>query len=269
LARVSPDGTRIAVDIQGSNRDIWIWDLRRRALTRLTDDSAEDAMPLWSIDGQRIFFASNRRGAFDIFSTAADGASAPRLELGGRKFVAPNSFTPDGVRLVVYEDFRDLDVLDLTSGDLQPLLRGVAGLGQLSPDGHWLAYESRESPEHPEIFLRPFPDVMTRREKVSIAGGRSPLWGATGSGELYYIDIEGHMMAVAIELSPSLRLGAVTRLFDWEKPPSGPTARLYDISPVDGRFLMVKLGAAPADKPTDLSVTLNWFAELRRVVPVQ
>jgi serine/threonine-protein kinase len=269
LARVSPDGARVAIDIQGSNRDIWIWDLRRRALTRLTDDPAEDAMPLWSIDGQRIFFASNRSGAFDIFSTAADGASAPRLELGGRKFVAPNSFTPDGVRLVVYEDFRDLDVLDLTSGDLQPLLRGVAGLGQLSPDGHWLAYESRESPEHPEIFLRPFPDVMTRREKVSIAGGRSPLWGARGSGELYYLDLEGHMMAAAIELSPSLRLGAVKRLFDWQKPPLGPTARLYDISPVDGRFLMVKPGATPVDKPTDLSVTLNWFVELRRLVSVE
>jgi hypothetical protein len=77
------------------------------------------------------------------------------------------------------------------------------------------------------------------------------------------------MMAAAIEPSPHLRLGAVTKLFDWEKPPPGPTARLYDISPVDGRFLMVKRGAAPVEKPTDLSVTLNWFAELRRLVPLQ
>jgi eukaryotic-like serine/threonine-protein kinase len=268
-ARVSPDGASVAVDVQGSNRDIWIWDLRRRAFTRLTDDPAEDAMPLWSTDGRRIFFASNRSGAFDILSTAADGASAPRLELGGRKFVAPNSFAPDGNRLVVYEDFRDLDVLDLKTGDLRPLLPGVAGLGQVSPDGHWLAYESRESPEHAEIFLRPFPDVTSRREKVSIAGGRSPYWSAPGSGELYYLDLEGHMMAAAIELSPHLRLGAVTKLFDWEKPPPGPTARLYDVSLVDGRFLMVKRGAAPVDKPTDLSVTLNWFAELRRLAPLQ
>ena len=93
---------------------------------------------------------------------------------------------------------------------------------QVSPDGNWIAYESNESGNQFEIFLRPFPDVSGRREKVSIDGGRFPLWGPKGSGELFYVDLNGGMMAAAVKLSPSLSLGGVTKLFDWEKPRRGP-----------------------------------------------
>jgi hypothetical protein len=61
----------------------------------------------------------------------------------------------------------------------------------VSPDGHWIAYESDESGDDIEIFLRPFPDVGTRREKISLAGGRFPTWGAQGTDELFYVDLDG------------------------------------------------------------------------------
>ena len=83
-----------------------------------------------------------------------------------------------------------------------------------------MAYESNESGDQFEIFLRPFPNVSERREKVSIDGGRFPLWGPKGSDELFYVDLDGGMMAASVKLSPSLSLGRVTKLFEWEKPPA-------------------------------------------------
>jgi eukaryotic-like serine/threonine-protein kinase len=262
--RISPDGTRVALDLPGSNRDIWIWDLRRSSLTRLTSSVGEDMLPLWSIDGLRLFFASNRAGTFDIYSQAADGSSEASVVLPGPLFDVPNSFSPDGKQLVVYEEFRDLGVLDLETGKFRLLLDGPADdrLGEVSPDGKWIAYESQEPGQRTEIYLRPFPNVAERREKVSIDGGRYPVWGRRGSNELYYVDLEGKMMAVAVETSPTLRLGAAAKLFDWAPPPLYRSGRPYDISPIDGRFLMTKalLDAAPS---VDVSVVLNWFTELR------
>jgi serine/threonine-protein kinase len=264
--RMSPDGTRIALDWQGPGRDLWTWDLSRHTLTRVTDDPSEDMLPIWSPDSRRIFFASNREGQFHIYSTAADGGSPARLEFDGHKFDAPNSFTRDGTQLFTFEGFHDLDVVDLATGNARPLLHGdnIQGDGAISPDGHWIAYESFEPKG--EIYLRPFPDVMSRREKVSTAGGRYPVWARNGSNELYYIDLEGNMMAVAVETSPELRLGTATRLFRWEEPPQLVTGIPYDLSPTDGRFLMLRQGVPPVDASVDLSVTLNWLAEVEHVV---
>ena len=85
--------------------------------------------------------------------------------------------------------------------------------------------------------------------------------------EGFYIDLNGAMMAVAVTLSPSLALGPVTKLFEWEKPPRGVSGPRYDISPLDGRFLMIKPATAAAGQVVDISVVLNWFEELREQVP--
>jgi serine/threonine-protein kinase len=271
-ARISPDGTRVALDIPGVNRDISIWNLQRRNLTKLTDGPTEDLLPLWSRDGLRVFFASNRTGNFELYSQAADGATMERLEYAGPGVQFPVSFTPDGTRLLVTENFNELSILNLRRPDrLEPLLHGEFNvwMGAVSPDGNWIAYESDESRDRTEIFLRPFPDVSGRREKVSIEGGRYPVWGPKGSRELFYVDLNGGMMAASVELSPSLSLGRVTKLFDWERPPRGVSGMLYDISPVDGRFLMIKPAQAGSDDVIDISVVLNWLEELKRLVPTK
>ena len=267
--RISPDGTRVALDIPGANRDIWIWNLQRPTLTKLSGGPTEDLLPVWSRDGRRVFFASDRTGNFDVYSRAADGASIERVEFAGPGTQMTTSFSPDGTRLLLTEDFKNLSMLNLAQPDrLEPLLDSefTEILGQVSPDGHWIAYESNESGNQIEIFLRPFPDVKGRREKVSIEGGRFPLWAPKG-GELFYVDLLGGMMAASVKLSPGLTLGRVTKLFDWEKPPRGPSGMQYDVSPVDGRFLMTNPVTGGSDGEINISVVLNWFEELERLVP--
>ena len=268
--RISPDGTRVALDIIGANRDVWIWNLQRRILTKLTSGSTEDLVPVWSLDGRRVFFASDRSGNFDVYSQAADGATMERLEFVGPGSQIPTAFTPDGTRLLVTQDAADVRMLDLTQPDrLEPLLHGEfrAVLAVVSPDGNWIAYESDESGDQFDIFLRPFPNVSGRREKVSIDGGRYPVWGPKGGGELFYVDLNGGMMAASVQVSPSLSLGRVTKLFDWERPNSDVSGRRYDLSPADGRFLMLK--SATARGTINISVALNWAEELKRLMPAR
>jgi serine/threonine-protein kinase len=272
-ARVSLDGTRIALDIGGANRDLWLLNLGRPGLTRITSTPGEDALPTWHRNG-RLYFASQRNGNFDIYSQAGDGAAAARAEYVGPGDQMPNGFTPDGTRMIVNENFKDLSVLTMTDAPrLEPLLHSDFDewLGEVSPDGRWIAYESNESGGKVEIFIRPFPDVTGRREKVSIDGGRYPLWNPNGAGELFYVDPTGAMMSAAATLSPTLNLGRVTKLFEWRPPVPMIGGRPYDVSPVDGRFLL-KVGASDApsgavSQTLEIAVTLNWFEELRARVP--
>jgi hypothetical protein len=264
--RVSPDGTRAAIErtIRG-NRDIWIVDLARLTLTQLTDGPTEDMMPIWSADGQRVFFASRRAGNFDIYSQAADGATGAKVEFAGPEFQTPVAVTPDGRHVIVYERFQDLSLLDLAKPDrLQPLLHGPADerLADISPDGQWIAYESSESGGGSEILLRPFPNVNDRREKISQSGGRYPAWGPKGSDRLYYQDPDGRMMAVPVRLSPTLTIGTAVPLFTWQKPPAGRSGQQFHLSPVDGRFLMTKPTETRPGGPTTVSLVMNWTALL-------
>jgi serine/threonine-protein kinase len=271
--RISPDGTRVAFAVTGANRnvrDIWIWDLQRSSFTRLTSGPTEDLLPVWSRDSRRVFFSSDRAGNMDVYSQAADGASSDRVEFAGPGAQFSISFTPDGARLIL-GDGKDLSMLNLARPDrLEPLLHGefVAFNGVVSPDGNWLAYESNESGDRFEVFLRPFPNISGRREKVSIEGGRFPVWGPKGSNELFFVDLDGGMMAASVTLSPSLSLGRVTRLFEWEKPPTGASGTTYDVSPIDGRFLLEK-PATEGPAVINISVVLNWHEELKLLVPTR
>jgi serine/threonine-protein kinase len=265
--RVSPDGTRVALDVlSGGNRDVWILNLARLTLTQLTSGPTEDMLPLWSRDGRRVFFASDRAGNFDVYSQSADGAADARPEFVAPEFQAPNAITPDGKKLLVYDRFADLDVLNLDHPDrLEPLLHGPADerVPAISPDGRWMLYESDESGQKFEVFLRPFPNVSDSREKISIDGGRYPRWAPDGR-TLYYVSADGDMMTASVTLSPALKVGPVTKLMAWQKPSVGRSGIPYDISPIDGRFLTtVPVDAAPIG-PTQISVILNWFAELTR-----
>jgi hypothetical protein len=227
-------------------------------------------LPVWSRDSRRVFFTSDRTGNMDVYSQAADGATMDRVEFAGPGAQFSLSFTPDGARLLLGENDKDLTILNLARPDrLEPLLHGefVARLGVVSPDGNWLAYESNESGDRFEIFLRPFPNVSGRREKVSIDGGRFPMWGPKGSDELFFVGLDGGMMAASVTLSPSLSLARVTRLFGWETPPRGASGTPYDISPIDGRFLLEK-PATEGPGAINISVVLNWTEELKRLVPV-
>ena len=268
--RVSPDGTRIAVDVRVmGNRDVWIWDLRRSTLARLTDGPSEDMLALWAPDSRRIFFASDRAGNIDVYSQPADGSTQARVELATANAEFPNSFTPDGSAIVLNENFNDIGLFNLGRSEAEPLLRRESNdwLAALSPDGRWLAYESNESGPQMEIFVRPFPDVTSGREKLSIDGGRYPLWGPAGTNEIFYVDLDGGMTAVSVETSPALRIGSARKLFDTAKPPPGTSGRAYDVSPLDGRFILTKSVTPLGEQTPNISIVLNWFTELEAQLP--
>ena len=264
--RVSPDGARAAVEIfTNGNRDIWILNLERLILTQLTDGPTEDMLAVWSPDSERVFFASDRAGSFDVYSQSSDGATPARVEFAGPVFHAPQSVTPDGTRLIVYEAFKDTGVATIGQPNrLDPLLYRESDdrLVQVSPDGNWIVYESDESGKQFEVFIRPFPNVNESREQVSSGGGRYPVWGPKGD-ELFYINIDGEMMAVPVTRSPALRLGRATKLFQSDKPPARRSGLPYSVSPRDGRFLVVKTVPDEQRGSTDVSVILNFFELLR------
>ncbi len=272
--RISPEGTRVALDVRDEEDDIWIWDLARQAMTKLTFGAQRDGYPAWTPDGRRVVFRSTRDGATNLYSRAADGTgAAERLtdtENSGN--MAPGGFTPDGTQLV-FGRGRDLRVLSMdgerSSG---PLLATEfqESTPELSPDGRWLAYESDASGQF-EIFVRPFPNVDEGRWPVSTGGGVQPLWARDG-GELFYRIAGGGVVAVAIETNPRFRPGPPAVVFEGNYYLGGDAGRRnYDISPDGERFLMIKDNAVAdgteAEAEAQVVLVLNFFEELKARVP--
>ena len=164
---LSPDGRRVAMQrtVKG-NGDIWLLDLVRGGMTRLTFDAALDINPVWSPDGMRIAFASNRTGVFDLYVKPSNGSGAEERLVESPNNKAPQDWSRDGRWLLYYEinptTGRDLWALDMTSPDRTP--RVVANtpaeevLAQFSPDGRWVAYQTNESGRF-EVVVQPFPDA--------------------------------------------------------------------------------------------------------------
>jgi hypothetical protein len=279
--RLSPDGTRVALDTRDpSGTDIWIWDVARETLTRLTFDPGSDRAPAWSPDGRRIAFSSMRDGSpGNVFWQAADGTGTAERLVEDKRVMFPASFSPDASQIFItvatggatgIQD--ENDDIAVVSREMKnratPLLATMFGErnAEVSPDGRWLAYESDESGRE-EIYVRPFPDVQGGRWQVSTGGGTRPLWARNGR-ELFYLVPPGRVMSVPIQSGASFRAGNPQVVFDG--PYVAPnSSRTYDVSPNGERFLMIK--AASQDKtsgsPPSIIVVEGWFEELKRRVP--
>jgi serine/threonine-protein kinase len=285
--RLSPDGTRVAVFIADQQNDIWIYDLARETLTRVTDAPATDQYPVWTSDSRRIIFASARAGAFNLFWQAADNTGTVERLTTSANTQFPTSISPDGMRLIVRESMRDLRVLAMdpsaplgtgpappgagrsatapgaSTRQTEPLVQTtfLEDNGELSPDGHWLAYQSNESGRF-QISVRPFPNVDGGHWTISTTGGVKPLWARNGK-ELYYLTLDGAMVAVPIHSTPAFSAGTPTKLFDTRYYATG-NARTYDVSRDGQTFLMIKAaGDDPTSTPTGIVVVLNWVEELK------
>ncbi len=260
---LSPDGTK-AVVRQGF--DLWIHDLLRRTRNRLTSGDQINMQPVWSTDGTRIFFASNRAGDWDIYSQVAD-ASAPAqvlLKLPADQF--PLSVLPDGTLL--YSEIHPKTGSDLWTlspdGTTTPVrvTPNNETDGQFSPGpegaSHWLAYSSDES-GRPEIYVQSYPSGANRIQ-VSNGGGIMPHWSSDGK-ELYYVTNDS-FMAVSVKSDGSL--GPQRKLFD--RSNFLIRFRGYDVS-AGGRFMMIQRD--PASIPRQLNVILNWSEESEAAAPVK
>ena len=265
--RISPDGSRLAITINESGGDdVWTYDLEGEILTRFTFDPATNHYPVWTPDGQRIVFDSGRTGGgHNLFWKAADGTGqVERLTTGPNNQTA-HSFSPDGKSLVFGKivEPRDLEVLSMEGERTsRPLFQSQFNerYGAISPDGHWIAYESNES-GRPEIYVRPFPNVEEGKWQISSDGGQKPVWAPRGQ-ELFYRNGQA-MMVVGIKTEPTtLTQGSPEVLFTGRYVLSGTVVN-YDISPDGRRFLMIK----EKEGPGQINVIQNWFEELKRLVP--
>ena len=292
IPRLSPDGTRVVVEIKDpGNIHLWIWDFARERLTRLTSGPGADGLPVWTPDGRRIIFNSDRAhpGVRNLYIQAADGTgTAERLTTtADRQY--PTSISPDGMRIV---GFGNPSVA--TSSPTPAIFRvqlfplpghaGAWGAGQsrgpvpsvghaspqalfdgtfseFSPDGRYIAYQSPES-GRVEIYVRPFPQVDSGRWPISTTGGTRPAWAHNGR-ELFYIDESNTLTAVPVRTSgTSFSAGAPLRVLDAKYSSVFP-GRPYDVSADGQRFLMLKDKATSAG----LVVVLNWTEELKRHLP--
>jgi Tol biopolymer transport system component len=274
---ISPDGTRLALGIfAGNNKsDIWIWDLVRETMTRLTFDEAS-SNPLWTLDGKRVAFVTGSQPAnYVVCWKAADGTGGDE-KLGSvpGRTVIPWSWSSDGKILVTlgYGGATNFDIGSLSmEGEhkWKPLLQEkyVELQPKISPDGRWMAYRSNESGKN-EIYVRPFPDINKGRWQVSTSGGDTPLWSPNGR-ELFYRNGDS-VMAVTVEAGQTFKCGKPEPLFRGTYTPESPTGAMHpwDISPDGKRFLMMKeLGSVSAEAgPRKINIVLNWFEELKQRV---
>jgi Tol biopolymer transport system component len=149
--RLSPDGSRLALDVAKPDRDIWIWDIRRKQLDRFTLDPEENITPRWSADGKYLLFASTRNGVPNIFIQAADRSDSPERVLESPRLQHPSGFAPDGrllfAEMVPNHGLRDIFALSLDTRRVEPVIATEATEANptVSPDGRWIAYDSNES----------------------------------------------------------------------------------------------------------------------------
>ena len=276
--RLSPDGTRVAVEIRDQENDVWIWSLARETLTPVTSDPGMDQAPVWMPDGRRLVFTSNRNGQVgSLYWQAADGTGAAERLTDSPHYQRPSAVLPDGRRVLLWEGgvgTTATDVMMLTlekDRPVRPLIRGplVDRNAEVSPDGQWMAYESNES-GRPEVFVRPFPDVNKERIQVSTAGGTQPLWARNGK-ELFYTELGGVLMRVAVTPGPTWNAGTPAKLIDapYFRGGGGNDSRMYDISTDGKRFLMIKQDVSANQPDTRIVVVQHWVEELKRLVPTK
>ena len=278
---LSPDERRVAVALRTGNpenQDIWIIDIARNIRSRLTVDPGADESPVWSLDGTRITFGSQRLGRVSlrqqlINETAADESvlqvpdtpSRP-CALNRQCNIWPNSWSPDG-RFIAYTlagsfpRTSDVWVLPLFGdGKPFPLVQTafLESTAMFSPDGRWISYTSDEAGQ-PNVYIQPFLRAGGKYQ-ISRNGGSRAVWRADGK-ELFYLGAEGTMMAVPIDGSGQLQAGAPQALFSTGARQSNFN-QVYAVTKTGDRFLMNTFSNQKDESP--ITVVLNWTAGLKK-----
>ena len=266
---LSPDGKRIVVDgsdLQG-NRDVWLFDLTTGNPTRFTFDPAQELFAVWSPDGSRIVFASDRQGPRNLYQRSATGAGKEELLLKTDLNTYATDWSADGRFIVhVVNDPKtkvDVWVLPLF-GDQKPfpfLQTEAAERGaKFSPDGRWLAYISDESGIN-QVYVQSFPDAGGKWQ-VSTNGGYHLAWRRDGK-EMFYVSTDKKMMAVDVKGDgATFEVGTPKVLFD-QRVPSFNNPQAHFAVTADGqKFLIATTFGENTSAP--ITVVLNWVTDLKR-----
>jgi eukaryotic-like serine/threonine-protein kinase len=264
--RLSPDGRHLASSFDGQ---VWIYDLTRETLTRLTFQPGTALNPIWTPDGKRVVFQFSSGGPFNLFWQPADGSGPAERLTNGKQRQAASSFSADG-RLLAFTETTpatgsDIWVLRMSEHQAIPFLRTPANEGdpQFSPDGRWLAYSSNESGRM-EVYVLPYPGPGGKWQ-ISADGGAEPMWNTNGR-ELFYRN-GSKVMAVDVTTQPTFTPGKPRMLFQGPYLTTNQALPYYAVAPDGQRFLMVKANE-PGAAATQINVVLNWFEELKHRVPM-
>jgi Tol biopolymer transport system component len=266
MLRLSPDGSRFAVarldERQSGNSDLWISDAPGTYPRRLSFDPGNDIFPIWSPDGTRVAWGSNRDGVYHVYEKSASGSGQDRLLFHTALYKFPTDWARDG-RVIVYRQIDPKTGYDIwfapaepqsTEFEPTPFLVTAANeaAAVVSPSGKWIAYTSDESGRY-EVYVQSFPSGGGKRQ-ISASGGAAPLWRGDGR-ELFFHAPDGTLMAVPVLHGASMTTGAPIALFSFR--PSGAFITPYYSVTADGqRFLLSTVLEGGPGAP--LSVLVNW-----------
>jgi len=266
--RLSPDNRFAAVSVVdgGGNVDIWIYDLTRSVKSRLTFDPAREYEPVWSADGKRVIYSSEReQGRGQLWAKNADGSGEEERILQSAEYDLPDHVSPDGKYLVYSRrgtgtTSADILLLPLT-GERKPIPYVQSTFneysGQVSPNQHWLAYTSDESGRS-EIYVSTFP-TSGGKWQISNGGGREPAWDSSGKRLFYYSPDNDLMMVEITATTSSIQPGVPKKIFASQPAPGRKT---FDVGRNGNILVNGFAGDKTASQP--LSFTVNWPATVRK-----
>ena len=279
--RISPDGRQLAVEVNdGKDANIWVYDLSGTTSMRRLTFAGKNRSPVWTRDGQRIVFNSDREGDSSLFWQRADGSGAAERLTKAEAGVShrPESWSPDGVLTFLSDNASAASRIWTMSvnGDRKPkplvepaTKSSFAAQSAFSPDGRWFVYESGESSLGPQVYVQPFPPNGAKYQ-ISTGLSTGALWAPDGRQIIYEDNLGGRVRLVAVDVrtQPSFAVGKPTPLLIEGLVQRG--GRPYDIAP-DGKQFIVML--PPSETKTgeglQINVVLNWFQDLKQRVPVK
>jgi eukaryotic-like serine/threonine-protein kinase len=281
LPRLSPAGDRFVVQI-GASRDLWMYDLRRRRMSKLTSDHiVAYSAPVWTADGKRVVFTTWFDGEVGLAWVPSD-ASGPVEQLvkgiGMRSFERTHPvLLPDGSGLIMMGLAPGTTVEDLLFVPLDGERRlevlfhasGVERNPAIEPGGRFIAYDSDES-RRSEVYVRPFPNAGSRKWPISNEGGVGPVWTRDGT-EIVYKDNQGRIMTVAVRIDGNGEFHPSTAKVLFTAAPGDGVGldRHWDVTADGKRFVFLNTASVAEGRKTALEMVFlqNWTDELKRLVP--
>jgi serine/threonine-protein kinase len=274
--RLSPDGQRLAIEIEGPNHDLYLYDFDRSVLSKMTTDGASH-WPVWSPDGRELAFRRGAMSRFKLNYAPVDRSAEPKTVSADGVSQSPDSWSPDGHALVYTNQDpggvpSQIMIAPVEGGPVQRLDTASfpEGSPKFSPDGRWVAYCSAESGK-PQVYVQAYPGPGAKIQ-VSSEGGTDPVWKRSG-GEMFYRNGDS-MMAVDVSTAPAFKPGRPRELWKGHYShgmssscgPPGTTSSNYDVTADGGRFMMIRDDDQDRTVSKELVVVLGFANELTRLV---
>ena len=270
---LSPDGTRVAVDIsdeKANNVDIWIESATGAGNARFTFEPSEETVGVWSRDGNTVAYRDAASEGPTLFLKSSTGLQNAikrfAVPASGMDDIIPNSWSLDNQQILITHQVTSgeyLELVPLAGGQPSRFLtsKGSEANGQISPDGKWVTYASDESGAW-EIYVSSFPGAAGKWQ-VSRGGGTEPRWLGSGK-EIFYIAPSGMLMAVPVNAAATFATGTPAPLFQihGRAPISSTDVFTYDVAK-DGKRFLVDRYVKP-EHVAPLTVLLNVPAESSR-----